>query len=222
MARRRNHHGGMAVAVAASACLLLTALEQAFVAPSRRHVVSLVALAPMAARADSQEPLPPPVLKDVSRSAAKVQDGADWLYFNVKPALDREDLSACRESLGGSLVGAHVSPLETDLMMPLEQLISANVEAEEDGWVNALREVRVAIDQMKDLVGGNEWAQAKVSWDRARAGANKILSDINARGEKQYFVELDDDYEAKRYELYLRKKKDTITFRNQVGTLALR
>jgi len=192
-------------------------------------VASAVALAPLAqllapgaARADEPEPLPPPVAKDVVRAAPKIQDGADFLYFELKPALEAKDLLRARQTLGSALQGSHVSPIETDLMIPLEQLISANVEAEEDGWVSAIRQVRVAVDTMKDQVGSSNWKEALTAWDQARAGANIIMSNINARSEKAYFVELDSSYPEKRAQIHLQKTKDMLAFRNAAGTLALR
>merc|ERR1711963_601939 len=109
-------------------------------------------------------------------------------------------------------------------MIPLEQLISANVMAEEDGWIDAIKEVRVAIDTMKEEIGAPEeggWGKALIAWDKAREGANKIMKSINARSENPPFVLLDDAYE-KRAPLWLKKKKDKIAFTNAVGTLALR
>lgn len=214
--------------------LMVGTVSRAFVEPAllkRRDALKapVVMLAPLAdllgahrVLADAGDPLPPPVLKDVVRAAPKVQDGGDWLFFEVKPALEAKDIARARQSLGSVMQGSYVSPLETDLMIPLEQLISANVDAEEDGWTAAIRQVRVAIDSMKDHVGGSEWNEALENWEQARAAANKIVADINQRGEKVYFVELDGSYPQKRYDAYLQKKKDALAFRNAAGTLALR
>merc|ERR1719343_2006725 len=108
--------------------------------------------APAGALADS-EPLPKPILKDVQRAAAKIQNGVDWLYFEVKPALKAQNLMQARSALGSAMQGSFVSPLETDLMFPLQQITSANLDSEEDGWLGAFRQVRAGIDDMKEHVG---------------------------------------------------------------------
>mmetsp|Transcript_74698 Transcript_74698/g.147987 ORF Transcript_74698/g.147987 Transcript_74698/m.147987 type:complete len:252 (-) Transcript_74698:286-1041(-) len=245
--RRRLRHGRyfclkmMVAAVtgtAFSSAVTQTGLARTFTtptAPSRREFIRVGLLAPAVAApllgeagqpawAVEIEPLPPPVVKDVVKAAPKVQDGADWLFFEVKPALLEQNLEKARTGLGSPMMGSYVSPLETDLMIPLEQLISANVMAEEEGWIDAIREVRVAIDTMKEEIGAPEeggWAKAVTAWDKARAGANKIMTNINERSEKPPFILLDAQYE-KRAQLWLKKKKDKIAFTNQMGSIMLR
>jgi len=202
----------------------------AFLAPAplgRRRALQGATLAPlvgllMPGRAlAEEEPLPPPVEKDVAKTAAKIQGGCDWLYFELKTALKENDADRARSSLGSALQGAYVSPLETDLLIPIEQLLSANLNSEEDGWISAVLEARAGIDEMKEGVGGGEFDTALKAWDKARAGVNRILVDINKRGQKAYFVELDADYDQKRARQYLKKKKEKLAFRNAVGSAAL-
>jgi hypothetical protein len=206
-------------------------------APSRREFMRLGLLAPVviapllgepgqpawaAEKKVELEELPPPVLKDVVRAAPKVQDGADWLYFEVKPALVDQKLENARTALGSPMMGSYVSPLETDLMIPLEQMCSANVMAEEDGWLDAIRDMRIGIDTMKDNIGDDDgWPKALVAWDKARAAANKIMKNINDRSGKEFFVLLDKDY-PQRAQRWLKKKKDKIAFTNAMGSVMLR
>lgn len=173
-------------------------------------------------RADVGDPLPPPLLKDLQRAAPKIQQGADWMFFELKPALDREDLERARECLGSALRGAHVSPLETDMLLPMDQLLSANIDADEDGWTTAVRKIASSIEDIKNEVGSGEWQAARASWEDARANANKVMVDINSRADKEYFVALDKNYEENRYKIYLQKKKDDISERNNKGNLAMR
>mmetsp|Transcript_23256 Transcript_23256/g.47101 ORF Transcript_23256/g.47101 Transcript_23256/m.47101 type:complete len:190 (+) Transcript_23256:233-802(+) len=177
-------------------------------------------LAPGSALAE-EDPLPPPVVKDVAKTAAKIQGGCDWMYFELKSALKDNDQARARKSVGSAMEGAYVSPVETELMIPLEQLLSANVNSEEDGWIGYLREARAGLDAMKESVSAGDYTAALESWDKARGGVNKMLVNINKRGEQAYFVELDDQYEAKRGRLYLKKKKDSINSRNQAGNLVM-
>jgi len=223
--------GTAAVSAVVNAGLARTFTNPA--APSRREFMRLGLLAPAVATlflgqhgqpawAQELDPLPPPVLKDVVKAAPKVQYGADWLYFEVKPALLEQNLEKARTGLGSPMMGSYVSPLETELMIPLEQLISANIMAEEEGWLDAIREIRVGIDTMKEQIGDDDgWPKALKAWDKARAGANKIMKNINDRSEKKFFVELDDKYE-KRAQMYLQMKKDKIAFTNAMGSVMLR
>jgi len=249
---RRQRHGryGLKMVIAAvtgtAAISALTnagwRLVDAFTtpaAPSRRELIRLgllapAVVAPILGKASSAEgkapvveelePLPPPVVKDVVKAAPKVQDGADWLYFDVKPALVDQNLEKARTALGSPMMGSYVSPLETDLMIPLEQLISANVMAEEEGWVKAIQEVRIGIDTMKEQIGAPDedgWPKALIAWEQARAGANKIMKNINDRSEKKPFVLMDDQY-PNRAKSWLQKKKDKVAFTNAMGSVMLR
>jgi len=64
--------------------------------------------------------------------------------------LEKEDQFRARECLGGINVGSHISPLTTQLMIPLEQLASANLYAEEDGWLKSLKVMRGGIKKMEN------------------------------------------------------------------------
>lgn len=195
--------------------------------PSRRSAAAgaLLLFAPAAAHADPNEELPPPVLKDVGKAAPKIQDGVDWLYFELKPALQAKNGEMARKAIGSPAEGAFVSPLESNLMLPLEQLISANVEAEEDGWIAAVRGMREGIDACQEKIGDSNFAAANDEWEKIRANCMTVLAQINTRGElsgasKPYFVLPDANYEDRAGE-YLKKKKDMMFTRNAAGSLAI-
>merc|ERR1719188_2059247 len=111
------------------------------------------------------EELSPPVVKEAIDMAPKIQAGLDWFYFEVKEALEREDQFHARECLGGINVGSHISPLTTELMIPLEQLASANLYAEEDGWLKALSKARSNIKKMEYYVGSYQWEDGLTAWE---------------------------------------------------------
>jgi hypothetical protein len=199
--------------------------------PSRRSAAAgaLLLFAPAVAHADPNEAalqteLPPPVLKDVIRAAPKIQDGVDWLYFELKPALDAKNAEYARKAIGSPAEGAFVSPLESNLMLPLEQLISANVEAEEDGWIAAVRGMREGIDNCQEKIGDGNFKDAAIEWEKIRSNCDIILTQMNKRGElsgmKPWFVQLDASYED-RAGAYLQKKRDMMFTRNAAGSLAM-
>ncbi|CAE7193896.1 APC8 [Symbiodinium sp. CCMP2592] len=71
-----------------------------------------------------------------------------------------QDPSLCRKALGSGAEGAYVSPLDSEITFPMNQLASANVEADEDGWTNDIRDFQKACIDMSDAVGGNKWPEA--------------------------------------------------------------
>jgi len=166
-------------------------------------------------------PLPPPSEKAIAKDAAKIQESADFLFFEVKGALKSENKELIQRALGNAGQGAFISPLETGLMLPLEQIISTNVDAQEEGWVTQDRKFRDSFETMKQEADNDEWKKALKAWEGCRASLNVIFSDINARGEKPYFVLLDEAYE-KRAGAYLQAKKDKLAVRNAVGTVMMR
>lgn len=176
-------------------------------------------LAPPVASAEELEPLPPPTQKDVAQSATKIQKGVDWLYFEIKPALVEKSFSRAKSAVGSAGEGAFVSPLQTQLMFPLSQILSSNLDAEEDGWNTAFKDINTAIEDMKEKISASEFEDALVAWDRARASTNKILTNINERFDgKPPFRLLDDTYDApERAALYTKAKKDSIKDRNAAG-----
>lgn len=177
---------------------------------------------PGLAHAEVDNPLPPPVVKDLERAAPKIQGGIDWFYFELLPAIKKEDPSLCRKALGSGAEGAYVSPLDSEITFPMNQLASANVEADEDGWTNDIRDFQKACIDMSDAVGGNKWPEAMSGFKKAKEALNGIMGKINVRAEGPApFVLIDDAYED-RASAYLQKKKDMMAFRNQAGTLALR
>jgi len=182
----------------------------------------LLAAGPVAGARADQEPFPAFFLKDLDKSSDKIEYGTDWLYFELKPALMKEDQFRCREVLGGAISGSHISPITQNLLLPMEQLISGNIDAQEDGWVDAMKQLRDNMEIMSENVGIQDWKAAKANWEEARAGANKILTNINNRAPEPVFTLLDGEYDKKRAKLYLKGKKDMLSFRNQRGTLMLR
>merc|ERR1712039_395966 len=151
----------------------------------------------------------------------KIQEGIDSLYFELKPALVKEDLPTARQYLGSAMMGSHVSPLQTNMLIPMENLLSSNLDAEEDGWTKAVRKISTDVDDMKDYVSTTDWKGARASWESARANALKVLTDMNKRADKAYFIAPDADYETKRYDVWLQRRKDELAERNQKGTLAV-
>eukprot|EP00439_Symbiodinium_sp_Y106_P078136 s645_g16.t4 len=56
----------------------------------RSWVAALVV--PGLAHAEVDNPLPPPVVKDLERAAPKIQGGVDWFYFELLPAIKKEEV----------------------------------------------------------------------------------------------------------------------------------
>lgn len=183
--------------------------------------VSLLELALNEPAIADLEPLPPPVIKDLKRAAPKIQEGIDWMYFELLDSLKNKNLEKSRKALGSSLAGSYVSPLESLIILPLNQICTANLDAEEDGWVKSVRGIEKAINDMSDQVGRADWTEALASWNAARDAANSIMNNINQRSDSPVFVLVDDSYEDRRG-AYIQKKKDELAFRNAAGTLALR
>lgn len=181
----------------------------------------LLALAPEARAAAEKEPLPPPVVKDIKSYADKIQEGMDSLYFELKPALVKEDLFIARQYLGSAMTGSHISPLQTNMLIPMENLLSSNLDSEEDGWTKAVRKMSASVDDIKEYVGSADWKQARASWEDARANAFTVIVDMNERADKAYFTPPDADYEAKRFNIWLQKRKDDIRERNNKGSMAI-
>jgi hypothetical protein len=155
-------------------------------------------------------------------SAPKIQKGIDWLYFELKPALKAKSLSGCRSALGSASMGVFVSPLQTDLMFPIQQMVSTNLDAEEEGWGDAYRNTNKAIEEMKELVGASEFDEALTSFEKVRKNINFIVSDVNDRWEEKNkpFRLLDDGYDegpTSREALYQKAKKDKMNERNAAG-----
>mmetsp|Transcript_17432 Transcript_17432/g.31428 ORF Transcript_17432/g.31428 Transcript_17432/m.31428 type:complete len:236 (+) Transcript_17432:66-773(+) len=181
-------------------------------------LLSVAGLAPQSAVA--KEPLPPPVEKNVAMSAAKLLKGVDELYFDIRPAIKAKRFEDAQQFLGqGS--GAYIAPIDNDLFFPLQQILDDNLDAEEDGWTDAMQKARAAFDQMKNQVNREEWKGALASWDVVRDNVGVLFADINARTSKPY-LEVPDDAYFNREAAYRQAKRDAINYRNAVGTLALR
>jgi len=165
------------------------------------------------------EPLPPPVVKDVQLSATKIQRGCDWFYFELKPALTAKSLPLARAAIGSASMGSFVSPLQKELMFPLQQIVSANLDSDDDGWTDAFRSTNTAIEDMKEHIGTSDFEQALAAFERARKNVNLILTNIDDRWEDKVkpFRVLDDSYESDRASVYLREKKDMLNQRNAAG-----
>lgn len=213
---------------ALSACALgavLATVGRAFaLSTGRRSALlggALAPLAPPAAWAE-ENPLPPPVVKDLERAAPKIQAGVDWFYFELLPGIEKEDLGQCRKALGSTAEGSYVSPLDSEITFPFNQLASANIEADEDGWTEDIRNFQKAVTAMSDSVGTNEWKTVKAEWNKAKDALNHVMGNINQRAEGGAPFQLMDDSYADRGSAYLQAKKDMMKFRNQAGTLALR
>ncbi|CAE7545177.1 APC8 [Symbiodinium natans] len=76
------------------------------------------------------------------------------------------DTAGSEKALGSGAEGAYVpgalfqSPLDSEITFPMNQLASANVEADEDGWTTDIRDFQKACIDMSDAVGANDWPQA--------------------------------------------------------------
>eukprot|EP00913_Durusdinium_trenchii_P006764 g6358.t1 len=62
--------------------------------------------------------------------------------------LSTEDLGQCRKALGSTAEGSYVSPLDSEITFPFNQLASANIEADEDGWTEDIRNFQKAVTAM--------------------------------------------------------------------------
>merc|ERR1712107_155895 len=147
-----------------------------------------------------------------------IQEGIDSLYFELKPALVKEDIANARQYLGSAMMGSHVSPLQTKMLIPMENLLSSNLDAEEDGWTKAVRKISTDVDDVKEYISTTDWKGARASWESARVNTLKVIADMNARADQAYFVAPDESYEDKRYSVWLQRRKDELAERNQKGT----
>lgn len=210
---------GAVLAVLAGRAFCLS--TSASVPKGRRGILGAIAgavLAPRWAWAE-ENPLPPPVVKDLERAAPKIQAGVDWFYFELLPGIEKEDLGQCRKALGSSAEGSYVSPLDSEITFPFNQLASANIEADEDGWTEDIRNFQKAVTAMSDSVGSNDWKTVKAEFKKGKDALNHIMSNINQRAEGAApFQLMDDDYPA-RQGAYVQGKKDMMRSRNQQATL---
>jgi len=176
-------------------------------------------LAPRWALAEEENPLPPPVVKDLERAAPKIQAGVDWFYFELLPGIEREDLGQCRKALGSTAEGSYVSPLDSEITFPFNQLASANIEADEDGWNDDIRNFQKAVTAMSDAVGSNNWKTVKKEFLKGKEALNHVMTNINQRAEGAApFVLMDESYPS-REAAYIQGKKDMMRSRNQQATL---
>eukprot|EP00933_Yihiella_yeosuensis_P024074 TRINITY_DN18669_c5_g1_i1.p1 TRINITY_DN18669_c5_g1~~TRINITY_DN18669_c5_g1_i1.p1 ORF type:complete len:249 (-),score=66.71 TRINITY_DN18669_c5_g1_i1:176-922(-) len=201
----------------------VTAPQQQKLQLGRREQLSAVAAsAALLFQKSASAELNPLLEKDLKRDAPTIQAGLDWLNFELGDAIKNKNLPAARKTLGDAQQGAYVSPLETRIIIPITQLCSANLDAEEDGWYPAVKKMQEAIEDMRDQVGMSEWPQAQAAYDKLISLANFIMGDINKRGEAgPYFVLVDDNY-GERRKAYLQQKKDDIAYRNMAGNLVMR
>eukprot|EP00435_Cladocopium_sp_Y103_P010891 s1847_g2.t2 len=88
-----------------------------------------------------------PVLSNETRQALQA----------ASKSLAPQDLGQCRKALGSSAEGSYVSPLDSEITFPFNQLASANIEADEDGWTEDIRNFQKAVTAMSDSVGSNDW-----------------------------------------------------------------
>ncbi|CAE8664498.1 unnamed protein product, partial [Polarella glacialis] len=185
---------------------------------------AVASLLQMPLRAYAFEPLPPPVLQDIVRAAPKIQLGIDWFYFELGDALKNKDLEGTRKATGSAGMGAYVSPVTSEIVLPVNQICSSNLDAEEDGWNDNIRNFQFAIDAIKTEVYDQEWDKALANWKKAAGNVNFIMQNINDRAEdpsKPYFVLIDDAYDSRR-KAYRQAIVDKLNYRNAVGSLAMR
>ncbi|CAE8684632.1 unnamed protein product, partial [Polarella glacialis] len=103
-------------------------------------------------------------------------------------------------------------------------ICSSNLDAEEDGWNDNIRNFQFAIDAIKTEVYDQEWDKALANWKKAAGNVNFIMQNINDRAEdpsKPYFVLIDDAYDSRR-KAYRQAIVDKLNYRNAVGSLAMR
>lgn len=163
----------------------------------------------------------PPLAKATKVYQKKLQDGVDWFYFELKPALVKQNGNDIRSCLGSSSSGAHISPFETEVQFPLDQIVSANPEADEDGWTGGLAQVNTAYTKLQSRVSDDDFKGALLAWNDIRDGIKVIFKGVNAVSEATVFVPPGDEYEE-RFEIFLGAKKDKMNTRNALGTLAMR
>eukprot|EP00931_Biecheleriopsis_adriatica_P123239 TRINITY_DN98285_c0_g1_i1.p1 TRINITY_DN98285_c0_g1~~TRINITY_DN98285_c0_g1_i1.p1 ORF type:complete len:237 (-),score=61.76 TRINITY_DN98285_c0_g1_i1:111-821(-) len=199
-----------------SAASVAAGRREALLAPAAATALALAS--PVRTLAEELEPLPPPVVKDLKTLGPKIQAGVDWFYFEVYAALQTEDVEKIRESIGGGATGSHVSPLETELVLPLNSLASANIEADEDGWTDSIRSFQKAQQEISDAISEKRFPDAVTNWRKGRDAINRIFKNINARAEKPPFVLVDDNYKERK-DAYFQKKKDMMNFRNAAANV---
>lgn len=215
----------LATLLAAASIAVALFVPRAFLAlPCGRRAAAEVFSAAIlfsASAARAAEPLSEYLEKEVAMSAQNIQDGMDWLYFEIKPALDTNDVPKCKKSLGSGLYGAHISPIENLLVGPLEGLLGVNLDSDEDGWLAAVKQIRAGIDEMKEMVSSDNFPGAIEAWKSTRDGANAVLKNINERSSKPYFTIMDENYDS-RIVAYNQAKTDMMFERNLKGTMILR
>eukprot|EP00435_Cladocopium_sp_Y103_P008835 s1847_g2.t1 len=114
-----------------------------------------------------------PVLSNETRQALQA----------ASKSLAPQDLGQCRKALGSSAEGSYVSPLDSEITFPFNQLASANIEADEDGWTEDIRNFQKAVTAMSDSVGSNDWKTVKAEFKKGKDALNHIMSNINQRAE---------------------------------------
>mmetsp|Transcript_34787 Transcript_34787/g.63334 ORF Transcript_34787/g.63334 Transcript_34787/m.63334 type:complete len:236 (+) Transcript_34787:39-746(+) len=168
-----------------------------------------------------KEPLVPPVVKDLVRVAPQIQEGLDYFYFDLQDAIKKQDLKETRKCLGAASEGSYVSPIEKNVLYPLQQLSTSNPDAEEDGWLGAIRTFNRGMEEMSEGLDSLEWKKVEKAWSKAKDSVTVMLNDINERADKPPFVVLSDEYENRRAQ-YIQEKKDAIKFRNMRANMVMR
>lgn len=192
--------------------------------PGRRAAVASflpICAAPLASAPSAEAEMVPPLEKATKLYQKKLQDGVDWFYFALKPALEKQSGVEVRNCLGSSSSGAHISPFETEVQFPLDQLVSANPEADEDGWTKGMTKVNTAYAKMQSAASLEDFKGALSAWGDIRDGIDVIFRGVNAQSEAAVFTPPGPEYET-RWSIYLGAQKQKLATRNALGTMAMR
>lgn len=187
----------------------------------KRHVFASVVgmLLPQSARAE----LPPPVQAIVDRYRDQLEDGADWLFFVLKPLLvgneDGWDLIGATKLLTSD--GSTTTILDRDITLPIEQIGLGSGDLDL-GWEKAKSKIDEAKAKLKaalrvvngkgDLIGDQN--AALDAWEDLRATIEELFTSVNEQQEEPIFTLPSAEY-ANRKDAYMKRQKVLIRMKGK-------
>eukprot|EP00929_Paragymnodinium_shiwhaense_P124209 TRINITY_DN9928_c0_g1_i1.p1 TRINITY_DN9928_c0_g1~~TRINITY_DN9928_c0_g1_i1.p1 ORF type:complete len:243 (+),score=64.70 TRINITY_DN9928_c0_g1_i1:87-815(+) len=165
--------------------------------------VSSAAVLPEVAHAD----VPPPLLKALERTRERIQDGIDWFFFELRPALDDRNWDETKKCLGAASVGAYISPFDQLVSYQVSDLVENNLDSEDLGWDKMERRIQTNLQALRDDASAQKGDMVIEDWDQIRLALVDLTKGVNEVTGKKTFIVPTPEY-ALRRQGYIQKLKD--------------